>query len=125
MLTLFIAKSHARGADAEKAAASFGDLPSKVFHVEHNEVNGESVFTPWYAVLYDDEVLDEGTAGILRNMCRCSQADVIVMFKNNNTKAPRLFRNWIRLQYGSLLPSNPNVKFEYAMNGMIKPQLEQ
>ena len=122
MLTLFVAKSHARDADVKKAADSFKGLPAKVFHVEHDDINRVPLFTPWYAVIYDDEVIDEKLQAALVPFMVQVKADALVCFKSDRTKAPRLFRSHLRLQPKSLLPANPGVKFEYVLNGMFKRQ---
>lgn len=122
MLTLFVAKSHARDADVNAAVRSFKGLPTRVFHVEHNDINRVPVFTPWYGVIYDDEIIEEPLQAALATFMCQVKADALVCFKSDSTKAPRLFRSHVRLQNGSLLPANRGVKFEYILNGMFRRQ---
>lgn len=121
MITLFVVQSCADEKDPAKTIVSFNGITSEVHQVASlDEINSTDRANDWYAVVYDDERIDERLLEGLKVFTDQSDADVLVLFKTGETvsKAPRIFRRHITLKNNSLMPEQ-DVKFETVLNGWI------
>ena len=124
-MTLFIVRSTAEGQDASPCIDSFTGV-TDIIHVSSlDEINAVSKLTDWYAVMYDNERVDERlNAGLEVFVEQCS-ADVLILLKLDQKviwRSPRLFRSHVALEPGSLLPANRSgLVFETVLNGWILP----
>jgi len=121
MITLFVVQSCADAKDPAKTIASCAGITSEVHQVASlGEINSTDRVNDWYAVMYDNEYIDERLLEGLKVFIKCSDADVLVLFKTGDRvfKSPRLFRRHITLQDNSLMPEQ-DVKFETVLNGWI------
>ena len=121
MITLFVVQSCADAKDPAKTIASCAGIASEVHQVTSlAEVNSTDRVNDWYAVLYDNECLDEQLLEGLKVFIEQSDADALVLFKTGDkpSKSPRLFRRHITLQNNSLMPEQ-DVKFETVLNGWV------
>ena len=129
MLTLFVLDS--TGApifeDNIKAITSFGELPHKIFRVKNYfEVNKKEKTTPWFGVIYDNEYIEEELQASLEYFFEFCTADILIVMKKIQDegevrifKAPRFFRQNVKLQEDSLLPADEGLQFETILNGWI------
>ena len=121
MITLFVVQSCADVQDPTETIASCAGIASEVHQVASlREINSTDRVNDWYAVLYDNERLDEQLLEGLKVFIEQSDADALVLFKTGDkpSKSPRLFRRHITLRAGSLMPEQ-DVKFETVLNGWI------
>jgi len=121
VITLFVVQSCADAKDPTETIASFGSTASEVHQVANlGEVNRTDRINGWYAVMYDNERIDERLLEGLKVFIECSDADTLVLFKTGDRvfKSPRIFRRHITLQNNSLMPEQ-DVKFETVLNGWI------
>ena len=124
MLTLFVVQSRADKLDPTTAVTSFHDLADEIYFVPNiHEINDKTKRNEWYAVIYDDEYIDEALKEGLKVFVKESDVDVLVLGKKTKDaifKAPRLFRNNIKLSKQSLMPEVGNLHtFETVLNGWI------
>ena len=127
MLTLFVLKSGQETADPDRAIKSWGPLPSRVVHVGSLlELKSTAINTEWYAVIYDNEILEAELQAALAVFFEVSTADVFVVFQRDDTgenppqKAPRVFRYDVIIEDNSLMPLEPSqVSFETILNGWV------
>ena len=122
MITLFVVQSCADAKDPAETISSFGSVASEIHRVASlAEINSTDRANDWYAVLYDNERLDEQLLEGLKVFIKQSDADALVLFKKKGdtaSKSPRIFRRHITLKDGSLMPEQ-DVKFETVLNGWI------
>ena len=121
MITLFVVQSCADAKDIQRTVDSCAGITSETHHVASlAEINSTDRGNDWYAVLYDNECLDEQLLEGLKVFIEQSDADALVLFKTGDrpSKSPRLFRRHITLQSNSLMPEQ-DVKFETVLNGWI------
>jgi len=123
MLTLFVVQSRADKLDPAPAVASFHDLADEIYFVPNiQSINEKEKTNEWYAVIYDDEYIDEPLLEGLKVFIEQSDVDALVLgkkCKDKFFKAPRLFRRGIALRTDSLLPVNENLEFETVLNGWV------
>ena len=123
MLTLFVVQSRADILDHDRTVESFHDLTDEVYFVPNiQEINGKPKRNEWYAVIYDDEYIDESLKEGLKIFIEQCPVDVLVLGKEGKGKffkCPRLFRRSIILRSESLLPEKEGVEFETVLNGLI------
>ncbi len=125
MLTLFILKSGQPEADSKKAKASFGSVVSEVIEVNSlGDIDPSKMKNSWYGICYDNERADEGLEASLKIFLKHSDADVLILYsKHDNgtkSKAPRLFRQSVRIRSDSLMPEHEYaLKFDAILNGWI------
>jgi len=122
MITIFVVQSCADAKDPSQTIDSFGPLVSEVHQVASlDEINSTDRTNNWYAVVYDNECIDERLLEGLKVFIELSKADVLVLFKKNAdtmSKAPRIFRRHITLKDNTLMPEQ-DVNFETVLNGWI------
>jgi len=123
MLTLFVVQSRADALDTNPATHSFKGLANEVYLVPNiQSINEKEKGNEWYAVIYDDEYIDEPLLEGLKVFVAVSEVDVLVLGKKGKDKifkAPRIFRRDIKLRDDSLLPVKDNVTFETVLNGWV------
>jgi len=123
MLTLFVVQSRADALNHDRTIASFHEIVDEIYFVPNiREINDKPKRNDWYAVIYDDEHIDEPLVEGLKVFIEQSPVDVLVLGKEGKDKffkAPRLFRRDVALRTDSLLPANDNLEFETVLNGMI------
>jgi len=126
MLTLFVLKSGQETADPDRAIKSWGPLPTKVVHVGSLlELKSASIKTEWYAVIYDNEILEAELQEAIAIFLKASFSDVLVLFQRDDSekippqKAPRVFRYDIIIEDNSLMPIGPEVSFDTVLNGWV------
>jgi len=125
MLTLFILKSGDPNAAPEKTVTSFAHMNPKVkMASDIKMINATEKRTKWYAVMYDNERLDQNLMEALPIHLTFQTHDIIVLFKRNDkdemTMAPRIFRAEIKLRDNCLLPDGSGLKFDRALDGWIE-----
>ena len=122
MITLFIVQGCADAKDPKESIDSFGKMASEVHQVASlKEINSTDRANDWYAVLYDNERIDEQLKEGLKVFIEQTDADVLVLFKKAGERAfrsPRLFRRNITLKDGTLMPEQ-DAKFETVLNGWV------
>ena len=122
MITLFVVQSCADAKDPTKTIRSCAEITSEVHQVASlDEINSTDRGSDWYAVLYDNERLDEQLLEGLKVFLIETNVDVFVLYKTNGdtaSKSPRIFRRHITLKDGSLMPEQ-DVKFETVLNGWV------
>jgi len=124
MLTLFIVQSRADRLDPSPAVESFHDLADEIYFVpDIHEINDKTKRNEWYAVIYDDEYIDDPLKEGLKVFVDQSGADVLILGKKSKDryfKSPRLFRNNIKLSDKSLMPEAGNLhNYETVLNGWV------
>lgn len=123
MITLFVVQSCADAKDPTNSINSFKGLVDEVYNLASlKEVNGTDR-GDWYAVIYDDENINEELLEGLKVFVDETEADVLVLFRLRDGKfyrSPRVFRRHITIKNGSLMPEQ-DVKFETVLNGWILP----
>jgi len=129
MLTLFVVDSTGVPVlnDNIKAITSFRDMPHEIFRVKNYfEINKKEKTAPWYGVIYDNEYIEEELYASLEYFFKLCTADVLVIMKKIQDegelrvfKSPRFFRQHVRLQENSLLPTDNDLQFETILNGWI------
>jgi len=123
MLTLFVVQSRADKLDSGPTVRSFSGLADEVYFVPNiQEINDKSKQNEWYAVIYDDEYIDEPLKEGLKVFIEQSPVDVLVLGKKGDgkySKAPRLFRRDVKISKDSLLPESPGIEFETVLNGWV------
>ena len=123
MLTLFVVQSRADALNHDRTVESFHGLADEIYFVVNiQEINGKSKQNEWYAVIYDDEYIDEPLKEGLKVFIEQCPVDVLVLGKEGKDKffkCPRLFRRGIALRSESLLPEKEGVEFETVLNGLI------
>ena len=124
MLTLFIVQSCADPKDTARTRMSFSGLADTIVEVPNIQaINEEPVEHDWYAVIYDDEHIEEQLLEGLKVFIGESPADMLVLLKHSDGqyfKAPRLFRRDVILRDDSLLPVKEGLEFDTVLNGMIR-----
>ena len=130
MLHLFVLKSGSPDADPIKTMLSFDDH----FGVwtKANELPDVQKFlpvkTPWYAVVYDDEIIDERMNEALPVYLRDeTPADVLVLMKRifvngdpQITQSPRIFRREFLIGVDGLMPLDKSARFQRCLDGWVK-----
>jgi hypothetical protein len=127
MLTLYVLPSEGNATNIIKTAKSVGNVLKQAIPVKCiSEINSD-VETPWYAVLYDNEVADAQLEESFRPFLVFKGADVLKLYKRIGhgpyvfSIAPRIFRSGIRLRENSLIPENcDGLKFETVLNGWLE-----
>ena len=124
MLTLFVVQSCADPRDTGPTVRSFDGLTSEVYFVPNLQaINEVVVKTDWYAVIYDDENIDEPLLEGLKVFVQESPADMLILMKESKDQAyfrcPRLFRRDVMLREDTLLPTKEGLEFDTVLNGMI------
>ena len=122
MITLFVVQSCADAKDPTGTIASCAEITSEVHQVANlGEINSTDRDNDWYAVLYDNERLDEQLLEGLKVFIKQSKADALVLFRKNGdraSKSPRMFRRHITLGDNTLMPEQ-DVVFETVLNGWV------
>ena len=124
MLTLFVVQSCADAKDPGPTVASFDGLAHEIHFVPNlRAVNEALVQSDWYAVIYDDEHIDEPLMEGLKVFTEESSADMLVLLKKTSGgsyfRCPRLFRRDVMLRDDALIPQAPGLAFDTVLNGMI------
>ena len=123
MLTLFVVQSCADAKDPSDTVRSFDGLANEIHFVPNlHAVNEAMVHSDWYAVIYDDEHIDEPLMEGLKVFIEESPADMLVLLKKSGEsyfRSPRLFRNHVMIRDDSLLPALDDLSFDTVLNGMI------
>jgi hypothetical protein len=121
-VTLFVVQSCADAKDPAETIASFIGSDDVVIAQKLADVNAVPKFTDWYAVLYDDERVDEPLAAGLEVFIEQSDAEMLVLIKKSGEKyykCPRLFRRHVALKPDTLMPMRDDLSFETVLNGFI------
>jgi hypothetical protein len=121
MITLFVVQSCADPKDPAETIRSFGSMASEIHQVASlGEINSTDRTNDWYAVMHDNERIDERLLEGLKVFVEYSDADALVLFKKGDRvfKSPRFFRRHITLQDNTLMPEQ-DVKFETVLNGWV------
>jgi hypothetical protein len=123
MLTLFVVQSCADPKDPGPTVRSFEGLASEIYFVpDIKSINEQMVQTDWYAVIYDDEHIDEPLMEGLKVFIKESQSDMLILMKKKKDaffRGPRLFRRDVMLRGDTLLPEKEGVEFDTVLNGFI------
>lgn len=124
MLTLFVVQSRADKLNPGPAVKSFGDLVDEVHFVSNIQaINDKPKKNEWYAVIYDDEIIDEPLREGLKVFVEISDADMLILLKKSGSdkyfKCPRLFQRSIELKTDTLLPVKEGLTIETVLNGFI------
>lgn len=123
MITLFVVQSAADAKDTWQTIDSFDDMASEVHEVASlSEINSTDRVNDWYAVIYDDEHVNEELLEGLKVFADHTDADVLILFRLKDDKlfrSPRLFRRHITLREDCLMPEQEGIKFETVLNGWI------
>jgi len=124
MLTLFVVQSRADKLDSTRTLDSFHGLVDEIYFVPSiHEINEKTKRNEWYAVIYDDEYIDEPLKEGLKVFIEQCDVDVLVLGKKGKDKifkAPRLFRQAVKISKDSLLPDNSDaITFETVLNGWV------
>jgi len=81
--------------------------------------------TTWYMIVYDNEIITPPLIRGMKNLLQSLNYDVYSILKREiNTEkiyeAPRIYRSWIKLQEGSLLPVHSDfIRYERVLDGFI------
>jgi hypothetical protein len=122
MITLFVVQSCADAKDPSETIASWGGVASEVHQVASlGEINSTDRVNDWYAVIYDNERIDEPLLEGLKVFVEQSEADVLVLYRKKDdtgSKSPRIFRRNITLGDNTLMPEQ-DVIFETVLNGWV------
>lgn len=131
MLTLFLLKSgDPKNTDRLASVKSLAKITEKVVIVEDEDnkflyVNNTKKETDWYAILYDNEYVDDMLSEAIPIFLEQCKADVLVFYRKKNKKlavvhkCPRIFRKDVRLKFNSLMPVQPELVFETVLNGWL------
>lgn len=123
MLTLFVVQSCADPKDPGMTVKSFDDLADEIYFVPNIQaINEATVANEWYAVIYDDEHIDEQLMEGLKVFVKESHADMLILMKkskNGYFRCPRLFRQNVILRSDTLLPETEGLSFDTVLNGLI------
>lgn len=124
MLTLFVVQSRADKLDPGPAVKSFGDLVDEVHFAPNMQgINDNPKKNEWYAVIYDDEYIDEPLKEGLKVFVEQSDADMLILIKKDCSdryfKCPRLFRRSVVLRTDALLPVKEGLPLETVLNGFV------
>jgi hypothetical protein len=122
-LTLFVVQSRMEALDPGPTVESFEGLVSETFFVPNIQAINEAIVkTDWYAVIHDNEHIDDPLLEGLKVFIKESPADMLVLRKKSEEqyfKAPRLFRRDVMLRQDVLLPAIEGLDFDTVLNGMI------
>lgn len=115
-----------------RAAESFEDIKYvvKIETLDHAnlwELNGTHYEYKWFGYIYSNEWLDEELAKALPVFLQYDYFDCLILWKrvmDNDTprayRMPRIFKNWVRITEGGLLPEDgDDLRFEKALNGWV------
>lgn len=123
MLTLFVVQSCADPKDPDRSVKSFDGLADEIYFVPNIQaINEATVANEWYAVIYDDEHIDEQLMEGLKVFVKESHADMLILMKkskNGYFRGPRLFRQNVILRWDTLLPEKADLSFDTVLNGLI------
>ena len=123
MLTLFVVQSRADKLDPGPAVKSFGDLVDEVHFVPSIRGLNKKKKNAWFAVIYDDEYIDDPLKEGLKVFIELSDADMLILVKKSDGdkyfKCPRLFRRGVELRTDTLLPVKEGLALETVLNGLI------
>lgn len=129
MLTLFVIDSTGgpRLTDDIKAITSFGAIVETVRRVKNYlEINAIEKVTDWYGIIYDNECIEPQLQAALETFFKISDADVLKVYKRIQIdgkpkvfRSLRFFKNHVKLQEISLLPTVNNLKIETILNGWV------
>lgn len=127
MLTLYVLPSKGNATNIIKTAKSVGNVLKQAVSVKCISDIDPDVDTQWYAVLYDNEIVDDQLSESLSSFLSFKDIDVLKIYKLIGhgpyafSIAPRIFRSGIRLRENSLIPENSdNFKFETILNGWLE-----
>jgi len=129
VLTLFILNSGRPGANAFKTQLSLRGLVKNFYVCANNhEIMQRQINTPWYMVLYDNEVLDEQAKEALPTFFELGKSfDFISFYKrgkivgNKFHICPRVFQKHVKLSDEGLLPINfESLNGTPCLNGFVK-----
>ena len=127
MLTLYVLPSKGNTTNIIKTAKSVGNVLKQAVPVKCISDIDPYVVTPWYAVLYDNEIADAQLEESFRPFLVFKGIDVLKLYKRIGhgpyvfSIAPRIFRSGIKLRENSLMPENcADLKFETILNGWLK-----
>ena len=127
MITLFIIQSCADAKNPSITIKSFDGMIAESHCVaSFVEINEHFKSNEWYAVIYDDEHIDEPLNEGLKVFIKHSNADALILLKlcdKRAYKCPRLFKRNVTLMGDKLLPQNKNIKFETVLNGWLLPNV--
>ena len=137
MLTLYVLPNdNLEKADPQKTISFLKQLEEltgekcKYEFLNHRRLNEVEPTTPYWMYMFDNEWMHPYLVDALPN-CFMSSAswDYLVFMKNINvvekpkpviTQAPRLFKNHIKIQEGTMLPENQeSLRFARIMDGWI------
>jgi len=124
MLTLFVVKSCADEKDPGPTVSSFDGLVNEIYFVPNIQaINEHTVKNEWYAVIHDDEHIDEPLMEGLKVFIKESPADALVLLKKDGdgkySRCPRLFRRNVIIRKDTLLPDQVGVTFDTVLNGFV------
>ena len=125
MLTLFVVQSRADKLDPGPAVKSFGDDLADEIHFVPNirGINDKPKKNEWYAVIYDDEIIDEPLKEGLKVFIELCDVDMLILVKKSDSdkyfKCPRLFRRSVELKTDALLPVKEGLNLETVLNGFV------
>ena len=85
---------------------------------------------PWFAIFFDDEVIDDDLRDALPTFINLNMFDALCLWKKSGigpdfkfSKTPRVFRRGVELEPNSLVPKNvASLKFTNVLDGWIRDQ---
>lgn len=129
MLTLFVVDSTGgpRLTDDIEAIKSFGRIVETVKRVNtYSEINETEKTTDWYGIIYDNECIEPRLQAALEPFFKLCDADILKIYKRIRVDGDikiynslRFFRNYVKLQENSLVPTVDNLKVETILNGWL------
>lgn len=128
MLTLFVVDSIGGPRfDDIKAIKSFGKIVETVKRVNtYSEINETEKTTDWYGIIYDNECIEPRLQAALETFFKLCDADILKIYKRIQVDGEikiynslRFFRNYVKLQENSLVPTVDNLKVETILNGWL------
>lgn len=133
MLTLYVLPCDNKDLHKpEQAIKSFGGIVDIYYKMTHRNIRIEKQVNPitseWYGYIFSDEILDENAKKALPIFLEHGGFDSLIIMrkeliegKPKITQAPRIFHELISLKDGTLLPEDPECKFERMLDGWILP----
>lgn len=128
MLTIFLMPTNDTVANSGRAVDSLKGLAYKVVLIKNiADINTYEKETPWYGILYDNEILDNALYLLLKDQLLNAVADVVVLYRmslkqgvmSGITYSPRLFRKKVLLQGDSMFPEQPGLTVDKLGAGYV------